>query len=660
MNFKNSVTQNNRNPVALARIDYLIGEITSKLESLSNHYHHLSSDNNLIESKLAAVNDELTEILSTQNKKTPDLVLTRLPHELQLNVFQLLPIITCLPFTKLASTATAANIRSYHDVSILGMACIGPTLNQSTAYFTPWFKGSVGRSKVASDSPITISTIKSHPSTHPLGFSKASGIGEDDSKTNHRDRGITFDISQNQEMEFLIGMKLKYVKSLSFLFVGGNSFKYQAVDFKELMTNKFRYFTIAANYPNIDMWFIFDNVLLNRGAFSFLCEMMDRPTLKGVWFQKSYVNEPPPTVLRSNFPIDSFVPEDMRASFETQTNDSRLYDFHDIGCQCEICCRSMVVDRKHYILEVAGNFNFYRMGERISEKAGGVEELSMKSMGIFGLSENLDCRFFQSLKSLDLSNNQLHHIDMSVFSNLEILCLNSNAFDGFNDLQNLQNCWKLREFHLMANRLTGSSVFDEAPVMNNVRILNLNHNRISAWDSLESKFPNLETLWMVSNGLGEGLSMKEDVLGLKLRNLQELNIGENCLPRVFHLQGSLPRLKILDLSNNIQTSSLMEYPGNSLQILRMSNCLVRDLGWLAHIPLKYSQIRHLNFQSNRIRSVESNLEHLSLLNSIDLSYNLLLNIGDFQFVGNTNLLKVDVTGNPQLKKSAIQQCRWLM
>nr|XP_029712914.1 leucine-rich repeat neuronal protein 3-like [Aedes albopictus] len=187
---------------------------------------------------------------------------------------------------------------------------------------------------------------------------------------------------------------------------------------------------------------------------------------------------------------------------------------------------------------------------------------------------------------------------------------------------------------------------DVVPIQLNpdVRYINLTANRITNVHFTLSFYHKLEVLDISFNKI-EGLGSKNfDVQ----HDLRMLNMSDNAIVDIpKDAFKGLDRLQILKLCNNrIETihASAFHDLRNLLELDFSNNAIISlDHGTLRHL---YS-LEWLSFQNNQVLEVpyDHNLEHLSRLQSLDLSVNLIEFIANDSFVNLRELRMLKLGGN---------------
>ncbi len=237
--------------------------------------------------------------------------------------------------------------------------------------------------------------------------------------------------------------------------------------------------------------------------------------------------------------------------------------------------------------------------------------------GVCNITQNA-FSYFSLLESLDLSYNQLEHLD-------------NGTFDGLPQLKNL---------NLKYNRLSslGDRVFDNLPQLETLYLTNNELSSLS--DLIFSSSYGLKFLYLDHNKL---IYLNERLLA-NLSNLSTLQLAYNELNdldrRAF---SSLIRLQELALNNNRLTD---------LEVRLLSNLTQLQSLWLS------------NNQLGNVAVYNMTINFLYQLGYLYLSNNTISNIQPLtEIVSCTNLTAVDISGNPindtglylEIQKNSLKQ-----
>uniref|UniRef100_A0A8C6YAT6 Leucine rich repeats and immunoglobulin like domains 3 n=1 Tax=Naja naja TaxID=35670 RepID=A0A8C6YAT6_NAJNA len=212
-----------------------------------------------------------------------------------------------------------------------------------------------------------------------------------------------------------------------------------------------------------------------------------------------------------------------------------------------------------------------------------------------------ELKLFQSLETLDLSNNNISVLEKGSFPSLVLRNLN--------------------------NRIVSldPGIFDN--LANTLQVLKLNKNRISTITQKMFKLPHLQHLEMSRNRIKkiDGLTFQG------LPSLKSLKIQKNGL--VWLMDGAfwgLSNMEILQLDHN-----------NLTEISK---------GWLYGLLM----LQQLHLSQNAISRIRPDAwEFCQKLSELDLTYNNLAKLEDSSFVGLSLLVRLDIGNN---KVSYIADC----
>ncbi|XP_070802848.1 leucine-rich repeats and immunoglobulin-like domains protein 3 isoform X1 [Pituophis catenifer annectens] len=215
-----------------------------------------------------------------------------------------------------------------------------------------------------------------------------------------------------------------------------------------------------------------------------------------------------------------------------------------------------------------------------------------------------ELKLFQSLETLDLSNNNISVLEMGSFPPLV-----------------------LKKLHISNNRIVSlePGIFDN--LANKLQVLKLNKNRISTIPQKMFKLPHLQHLEMSRNRIKkiDGLTFQG------LPSLKSLKIQKNGL--VWLMDGAfwgLSNMEILQLDHN-----------NLTEISK---------GWLYGLLM----LEQLHLSQNAINRIRPDAwEFCQKLRELDLTYNNLAKLEDSNFVGLSLLVRLDIGNN---KVSYIADC----
>ncbi|XP_064511886.1 leucine-rich repeats and immunoglobulin-like domains protein 3 isoform X1 [Pseudopipra pipra] len=342
--------------------------------------------------------------------------------------------------------------------------------------------------------------------------------------------------------------------------------------------------------------------------------------------------------------------------------------------------KTSLLDHLHSLQEVKLNYNELEIIPNLGPVSANVTLLSLTSNKIANvLSEHL--KPFQSLETLDLSNNNISELKMSSFPSLQLKYLhyfnrylNNNRITSMEPgtFDNLSTTLQV----LKLNRNKISAIPQKMFKLSHLQHLELNRNKIKKIDGLTFQgLPALKSLKLQRNGVARlmdgafwGLTNME-VLQLDHNNLtevtkgwlygllmlQQLHLSQNAISRISpdawefcqklsELDLTFNQLARLDDSSFIGLSVLVGlYIGNN-KVNYIADCAFRGLSSLQILDLKNNEIswtiedmngafsgldklRKLMLQGNRIRSITKKaFSGLDALEHLDLSNNAIMSV----------------------------------
>ncbi len=242
----------------------------------------------------------------------------------------------------------------------------------------------------------------------------------------------------------------------------------------------------------------------------------------------------------------------------------------------------------------------------------------------------------QSLRELDLSDNEIVYVELEALPNLRDLNLSSNILSDLSflsglqsveilnlsdnyisDVSSLQKLLKLRELYLSDNQIKEEEI-EQLRELKNLDKLNISGNGIEKL-RIEGGFESLRELTI--QGKEEHISfMKSRKIGLNslvikdLKNLEKLDLSRNELTTI-ELK-HLDKLRDLDLSSN-NLSDLSFLSGlKSVEILKLRGNQISNLRPLQEL----NNLRKLYLSDNQIKEIEPLLT-LKNLEILDISGN---------------------------------------
>ena len=262
--------------------------------------------------------------------------------------------------------------------------------------------------------------------------------------------------------------------------------------------------------------------------------------------------------------------------------------------------------------------------------------------------------FYEDLKSLDLSNNQLKDLSQESFNclaNLEVLNISFNSLENLSSVifSNLSN---LNTLDLSNNQISRFQIL----TLTNLKFLKLDYNKLQSIN--RGTFKNLINLRHLDVSSNHIARIQENSFE-NLKNLTVLYIQNNNLKYLsIDLFKGLLNLVVFNSSNNQITQLLDDTFDFSINIeeLNLSNnkLVLLNPGTFKSL----TRLRHLDLSNNQLSRLPNDL--FSSLNSLEkllISYNNLTTLRNNTFKNLTNLQHLDLSFNRifQLQKSTFQK-----
>eukprot|EP01125_Pyxidicula_operculata_P017359 TRINITY_DN6077_c0_g1_i1.p1 TRINITY_DN6077_c0_g1~~TRINITY_DN6077_c0_g1_i1.p1 ORF type:complete len:2180 (-),score=456.03 TRINITY_DN6077_c0_g1_i1:394-6933(-) len=317
----------------------------------------------------------------------------------------------------------------------------------------------------------------------------------------------------------------------------------------------------------------------------------------------------------------------------------------------------------------------------LHEKCHQITKLSLVNICLSYISEDLTS--LVNLNTLILDNNLItripHHF--TNLSNLEVLSLNNNRISGV--AVPLRNMDKMREINIQNNKLVD---LEHIAYLTNLQVLSARENMIKQLPIKLSEMVKLKYLDLRQNEISyiSSNSFKS------LSGLEHLNLSRNKLEVIPEIFGYLPNLCILKLDNN---SLLRAVPGSvlnckHLSTLKIGYCKIKTLpltlgnlkeliildirkNYISDIPpslckatnlldlcisdnpiteipiwfYRFSRLRRLRAARCKITKISSALGHITSLEHLDLSENLLTELPFTLGCLKSSLTELHIHGN---------------
>ncbi|EMG49541.1 hypothetical protein G210_5665 [Candida maltosa Xu316] len=286
----------------------------------------------------------------------------------------------------------------------------------------------------------------------------------------------------------------------------------------------------------------------------------------------------------------------------------------------------------------------------------------------------------RGLKSLDLSwESNVNPSTVSIPGNVEELYLNLDQIEQI-DVVDLKKCWDhLTTLMLTYNSLTSFSLKQLPP---NLKTLDLSSNAITDITDVDDGWPDLDNLLLGDNKLTD-LSLES--ITQWPPNLKSLRLSSNKIKHINNLKGLPDSTEVLDLSNNLFTSLLinsnqdcfvfpkklktlrlfccdisipahmynyLEFP-DDLQELDLTECNLKSLTFIKFPPsliklaLSGNKITDLSSYNN----LDKNWSYLQKLQELDLYSNSIEDLVDWLPPPNVKLLHLGVNPIKELSSN---------
>ncbi len=208
-----------------------------------------------------------------------------------------------------------------------------------------------------------------------------------------------------------------------------------------------------------------------------------------------------------------------------------------------------------------------------------------------------------SLKSIDLSGNNIQTVDFSENTTIQYMNLSYNKINKINNLQNVES---LKELNLSYNNLDNLYFLYGT---NDLELLNLCANKIANISPIKN-INTLEHIDFSSNQIHDISSLEN------LTNLTKIILSDNQISDINPISKMI-NAEYLDISKN-QIYSLPNFRGmHKLKYLSLNNNNIDDITQIAYL----SNLSVLDIAENNIENLEV-LQSCSNLKQINVSQNL--------------------------------------
>ncbi|KAF3706868.1 Toll-like receptor 13 Precursor [Channa argus] len=294
---------------------------------------------------------------------------------------------------------------------------------------------------------------------------------------------------------------------------------------------------------------------------------------------------------------------------------------------------------------------------------------------------NLTANLFQGLSmltELDLGFNYIHFIHTSAFqflTSLQTLFLENNRLQQITDIQPILQLPHLQVLSISYNQF---STFETKDLLFNVssglKILNVSQNEIKTFSITPLVFPHLEMVNLSACGQAGGLkwdipdktlptNLTELIISNTLITFEEIRkvlqnldsliyLGLNHMEDVIN-KGLLatvckiPTLRKLDLSyNSVNSFSELE---NCSQLSDLDLSITHTSELPKDLLRSLKRLRSLKLNINLLRKVPEDIRSLSTLEILNLSDNLISDLGCEDFINTTSLTELYLNTNRIIK-----------
>jgi len=290
-----------------------------------------------------------------------------------------------------------------------------------------------------------------------------------------------------------------------------------------------------------------------------------------------------------------------------------------------------------------------------------IEDLGMgnclKNLRVLDLSENEISSIrtsdlnsnFPTLESVDLSNNLIRFVLPDTVKLNETKCslitvnLSNNQISSFSSTT-FQKCKSLLKLSLANNSLAAveEETFDG---LRSLEVLDLSGNLLQSNQLRNRLFRDLDSLSELSLSRNQ-IESVEDLFAPIVSSLKILKLAHNSLTKISsNVFKSMTQLKELDISYN----NILEIEPNAFQelsslihLLASQNKMIQLDG---NIFQRNSHLLVLDLSKNRFQSAPSSLKHLKLLQTLDLSENMLDSVESAAFLNLQQLWRIQLHGN---------------
>ena len=255
--------------------------------------------------------------------------------------------------------------------------------------------------------------------------------------------------------------------------------------------------------------------------------------------------------------------------------------------------------------------------------------------------------YWPQLQVLDLNNNFIRHVEESLENikcNLNVLDLSNNQINNL-PIKMLQACHALKSVSLANNSLSGfdSGFFDN---LKRLERLDLSGNRVVSLSGRQLRdLVNLIHLDLSNNQLSI-LVESSHLFDSMAQTLQVLKLSNNQLKTIeSEVFKPLIQLRELDMSHN-QLALLDKDTLSGLNRLTHLHLAQNDINSLHEMAFEsVSDVLVLDLSHNLLRESPQALKSLKKLQTLDLSFNDLMDLSNASFLNLTSLWRLQLNNN---------------
>lgn len=309
--------------------------------------------------------------------------------------------------------------------------------------------------------------------------------------------------------------------------------------------------------------------------------------------------------------------------------------------------------------------------------------ISLQSISVKAKIDRVDVLSMKKVKSVDLSENDIHSLADFAFSGCAVLreldlhankiaVLQGNVFDGLSQLQSVnlaENSISQLPFGLFAQTPSLEVFWAQMNLLQEIKLemfahlgslkqLDFSNNRLKKIESPQtilSITPHISSnLELSFNKLGSLNLQNTDIASVNVSNnqLRNITLGKDC-GELFAANNEIEKIAF---GESIETLEVLNLPGNQLKDNLGDICQCKKLqevslasNAITNLGFCFAEIhtlKHLELQRNRITHIDYGYFHgNNVLETLDLSYNLLEGIDGHVLSLLHNLKKLLLDGN---------------